>query len=159
MYRMNKERMRCLQWSLLAILLSVIISACAGMDIIPLTSETFPPKKSMGDVKILSEEPDRQYKKLAEITIADSKKKGWKLQHMILQKAAEMGADAVVFADPTSYSEKHTTYSPVYRPWGYYSPYYGWYGGGYIDAVPTTYKTKRTTLTGVAIRYVNGRGG
>ena len=99
MYRMNKERMRCLRWSLLAILLSVIISACAGMEIIPLTSETFPPKSSMGDVKILSEEPDRQYKKLAEITIADSKKKGWKLQHMILQKAAEMGADVVVFAD------------------------------------------------------------
>jgi len=76
---------------------------------------------------------------------------------MIMKKAAEMGADAVIFKDPEVSYEHSVSYAPVYRPHGYYTPHYGWYGGGYSSAMPVSQKTRRHTLTGLAIRYTNDK--
>jgi hypothetical protein len=47
-----------------------------------------------------------------------------KLQQHLLKKAAELGADAVVFSSPITYTEQGVTYQPTYSPWGYYAPYW-----------------------------------
>ena len=45
-----------------------------------------------------------------------------KLQRHLLNKAAELGADAVVFSTPITRTEQRVAYQPVYSPWGYYAP-------------------------------------
>ena len=139
------------------LLLILAVTSCAsGVDTVRFTSETFPPNKSVGSVQVLEKAPDRPYIKLAQITIANSKKSGANLQVQIREEAAKMGADAVIFSDPVMSFSGGTQYAPVYRPWGYYSPYYGaYYGGAYVTARPIPYKVRNNTLSGVAIRYTD----
>lgn len=137
------------------LILAFSASAYGKMDIVQFTSEKFPPNKDVSSVEILDKEPERPYIKLAQLTIGDSKKSGATLQVKIREQAAEMGADAVVFGDPVMSFSGGTQYAPVVRPWGYYSPYYGAYGGAYVTARPVPYKVRRNTLSGVAIRYTD----
>ena len=73
------------------------VSACASVNVVMLSSETFAPQA--GHVEILKREPSRPYVQIALLTVdsfwssLDSKRE------RILEKAAEMGADAVVFGD------------------------------------------------------------
>lgn len=94
-----------------------------------------------------------------------------KLQQYLLKKAAELGADAVVFSSPIIHTEQGVTYQPTYSPWGYYAPYYygpgpyGYWGPwgyhygpwgpgwGYHQYVPVPYSVRVTTFKGIAIRY------
>ncbi len=147
-----------LRHGLLMILLILAGTACAGIDTVQFTSEVFPPKDSARDVVILDEKPSEPHIRIAQLTIADSKKKNFQIQRKIREKAADMGADAVVFGDPKSYYDHSVRYAPVYRPYGYYSSYYGWYGGGYATAVPVKNKVRRNNLTGTAIKYIEGTG-
>jgi hypothetical protein len=136
------------------LLIFAFTSCASGVDTVKFTSETYPPKKSVSNVDILEKTPDRPYIKLAQITIGNSKKSGANLSVKIREEAAKMGADAVVFSDPVISFTGTTQYAPVYRPWGYYSPYYGgYYGGAYMTARPIQHKTRKNTLSGVAIRY------
>ena len=143
------------RYTLLPILLvlTVTSSAYGKMDIVKFTSETYPKNKDVSSVEILEKAPDRPYIKLAQLTMGNSKKSGATLQTKIREQAAKMGAHAVVFGDPVMSFSGGTQYAPVIRPWGYYSPYYGGYGGAYVSARPVPYKVRRNTLTGVAIRY------
>jgi len=85
-------------------------------------------------------------------------------------RAAELGADAVVFSTSITHTEQRVAYQPAYNPWGYYAPYYGpgpygywgpWgyrYGlwgpmWGYQQAVPVPYSVRTTTVKGTAIHY------
>jgi hypothetical protein len=105
-------------------------------------------------VEVLEKAPDRPYIKLAQITMGNSKKSGASLSVKIREEAAKLGAHAVIFSDPVMSFSGGTQYAPVYRPWGYYSPYYGgYYGGAYMTTRPIPYKTRKNTLSGVAIRY------
>jgi hypothetical protein len=140
----------------LALLTLALTSCGAGVETVRFTSEKYPPTKSTGDVTILSEPPPRSYVKLAQITVANSKKSGSVLQVTIREEAAKLGANAVVFGDPVISYTGGTQYAPVYRPWGYYSPYYGGYGGAYVTARPIPYKVRHNSLSGVAIRYTDG---
>jgi len=139
-------------------LLILALNSCgaAGVETVRFTSDTYPPTKSTGDVTILSEPPARSYVKLAQITVANSKKSGSVLQVTIREEAAKLGANAVVFGDPVISYSGGTQYAPVARPWGYYSPYYGGYGGSYVTARPIPYKVRHNSLSGVAIRYTDG---
>ena len=143
------------RYTLFPVLLILAFSPCAygKMDIVKFTSETFPKNKDVSSVEILEKAPDRPFIKLAQLTMGNSKKSGAKLQVKIREEAAKMGANAVVFGDPVISFSGGTQYAPVIRPWGYYSPYYGGYGGAYVSARPVPYKVRRNTLTGVAIRY------
>ena len=135
------------------LLILAVASSAYGMDVVKFTSEEYPRTKDVSSVEILEKAPDRPYIKLAQITIGNSKKSGATLQTKIRERAAKMGAHAVVFGDPVMSFSGGTQYAPVIRPWGYYSPYYGAYGGSYVTARPVPYKVRRNTLSGVAIRY------
>lgn len=145
------------------------IAGCANVQVLRLTSETFPARE-VEDVAILSQFPGDQHQKVAELSETSSSENVSKLQRHLLDKAAELGADAVVFSTPITRTEQRVAYQSVYSPWGYYAPYYGpgpyGYGGpwgyrygpwgpmlGYHQAVPVPYQVRSTTVKGTAIRY------
>lgn len=154
----------------IGLLLGWGLTGCSQVQVFRLTSETFPPR-DVQDVAILSRLPSVQHEKIAELSETSSSDSVSKLQQHLLEKAAELGADAVVFSTPVTRTEQRVAYQPVYSPWGYYAPYYGpgppyGYGGpwgyrygpwgpmmGYHQAVPVPYQVRSTTVTGTAIRY------
>ncbi|HSB44740.1 MAG TPA: hypothetical protein VLD60_07000 [Nitrospira sp.] len=148
----------------------LLLAACASVDTILLTSEKFPPKKSADEVAVLEQKPTRPHVDLAELRIGDSGLSFGSLQHKILDKAASLGADAVVFAKPQTQTTHEVAYQPLYDPWGYNSPYYGspwgyggyggpyggWspWGGGYSGSIAVPYDETMNMLMGTAIRYI-----
>ena len=154
--------------------LCLCFSACASVDTILLTNDTFPPKESAKEVAVLRQTPTRPHRDLAELRISDSRFSFGSLQRKILSRAADLGADAVVFAQPQTHTTRRESYPPLYGAWGYNSPYYGgpWgygmYGGLYGGwgpggglpygsmAVPYEYDETVRILMGTAIRYTDG---
>ncbi|HMU54986.1 MAG TPA: hypothetical protein PKA61_08260 [Nitrospira sp.] len=146
------------------------VAGCSHVQVLRLTSETFP-SRPVEDVAIFSEHPDVPYQKLAELSETSSSNDLETLQQHLLKKAAQLGADAVVFGTPIVRTEQRVAYQPAYNPWGYYAPgYYGpgpygywgpwgyhyapWgLGWGYHRTVPVPYVVRTTTLKGTAIRY------
>jgi hypothetical protein len=79
----------------LALILLAVVSGCAGVNVLMLSSETFTPQA--GVVEVLERAPARPYVQIAVLTV-DS----WWLsvdtrRETIVEKAATLGADAVVF--------------------------------------------------------------
>jgi hypothetical protein len=161
------------------ILLCLGFSACTSVDTIMLTSESFPPKGTTDEVAVLQAMPTRPHQELAELRVGDSWFSFGSLQRKILDKAAALGADAVVFAKPQTQVQHQVAYEPLYDQWGYDSPYYGpgwgysgggyggwgygspyglWspWGGGYSGVVAVPYDEVIRMLMGTAIRYTNG---
>ncbi|BFU89764.1 MAG: hypothetical protein NTAFB01_09510 [Nitrospira sp.] len=162
--------------------LCLCFSACASVDTILLTNDTFPPKESAEEVAVLRQTPTRPHRDLAELRINDSQLSFGSLQHKILSRAAALGADAVVFEKPQTQTIRRQSYQPLYGsygPWGYNSPYYGgpWGYGGYgmygglyggwgpwggvpfgSMAVPYEYDETVRILIGRAIRYIDASG-
>lgn len=154
---------------LTALLLGWACTGCSSVTVVRLTSEIFPPR-AVGEVEILSQEPTTEHLRMAELS-ETSTSDADKLQRHILKKAAQLGADAVVFSVPTTHTEQGVAYQPLYSPWGYYAPYYygpgpyGYWGPwgysygpwgpqwGYQQYVPVPYSIRVTTLKGIAIRY------
>lgn len=151
--------------------LSLLVSACASVDTILLTSERFPPKQSADEVAVLDQKPTRLYLEITELRIGDSWLSFGSLQHRILRQAATLGADAVVFAKPQTETTHQVVYEPLYDPWSY-GPYYGgpggyggWYGGPwggwgpwggmYSGSVAVPYDETIRMLEGIAIRYTD----
>jgi hypothetical protein len=154
------------------LLLSSVGIGCSSVSVLRLTSETFPPR-SVEEVAILSHEPTTEHIRIAELSETSSSRVG-ALQRHILKKAAQLGADAVVFSAPHTRLEQRVDYQPVYNPWAFYAPYYspyyygpgpygyspfGYaYGGwgpswGFQQYAAVPYTAHVTTLKGVAIRY------
>jgi len=155
---------------LTSLLLSWTCIGCSNVQVIRLTSETFP-SRPVSDVAVLSHEPSTAHSQIAELSETSSSDDIEKLQQHLLKKAAELGADAVVFSTPITHTEQRVAYQPTYSPWGYYAPYYygpgpyGYWGPwgyrygswgpgwGYRQYVPVPYLVRVTTLKGMAIRY------
>lgn len=149
------------------LLLSYAFIGCSNVNVLRLTSETFPPR-SVDEVAILSREPAAEHIRIAELSETASSSVDT-LQRHLLKKAAELGADAVVFSPSHSRTEQRWDYQPYYSPWGFYAPYYygpyayarPWgypYGAwgpswGYRQYAAVPYSVRVTTLKGVAIRY------
>lgn len=152
------------------LLLILTHASCSNLQVIRLTSETFP-SRPVRDVAILSEEPSSAHVKIAELSESSSSDVQ-ALQRHLLTKAAEIGADAVVFSTPITRTEQRIDYQSAYRPWGYYTPYYygpgpyGYWGPwgyrygpwgpgwGYPHYSPVSYLVRVTTLKGIAIKYL-----
>ena len=83
-----------------ATLLSVSLSGCARVGVLMLTGETFAPKASIGDVEALEREPTRPHVQIAELSVDSYWLSVVSKRQKILEKAATLGADAVVFTDP-----------------------------------------------------------
>ncbi|MGH7183204.1 MAG: hypothetical protein ACREJN_14675 [Nitrospiraceae bacterium] len=142
------------------------------MDTILLTSDTFPPKESADEVTVLEHMPARPHEEIAELRIGDSWLSFGSLQRKILNQAATLGADAVVFAKPQTVTLHEVAYQSQYSPWGYNNPYYGtpwgyggyggyggpfgsWgmWGGGYGGGMAVPYDETMRMLKGTAIHY------
>jgi hypothetical protein len=155
------------------LLVACLCAGCSSVNVLRLTSETFSPR-SVEEVAILSEAPPNEHTRIAELSETSSSRVDT-LQRHILKKAAQLGADAVIFSVPHTRSEQRVDYQPVYSPWGYYAPYYygpGPFGysrpwgysysafepfGGYRQYAAIPYSVRVTTLKGVAIRYSGSR--
>ena len=151
------------------LILSWASIGCSNVNVVRLTSEIFPPR-SVDEVEILSQEPTTEHLRIADLS-ETSTSDVVKLQRHILKKAAELGAQAVIFSTPTTRTEDRVAYQPVYSPWGYYAPYYygpgpyGYWGPwgygygpwgsgwGYRNYIPVRYSVRVNTLKGIAIRY------
>ncbi len=134
-------------------------ASCARVDVVLFTSDVFPPKNSAADVKIIEEKPTQPTLRIAQLTVADTGKKGYKLQGMIRKKAATLGADAIMFGDPEHYYDTSVSYATAYRPYGgYYGGGYGWYGGSYAVGMPVTSKKRKNSLSGLALKFTNEPG-
>lgn len=156
--------------------LCLFVSACTSVDTILLTSDTFPPKGSADEVAVLAQTPTRPHRQLAELRIGDSGSSFASLQRKILNRAAALGADAVVFAAPQTQTQHQVAYEQLYEPWDSNSPYYGlpwgygsyggpgiagpyelWplWGGGYPNSIGVPYDEVTRMLMGTAIRYTD----
>ena len=164
--------MDCVKRPTLFLLLSltgiwIIMAGCTSVDTIRLTSQTFPPKKSIQEVEVIAREPKCAHIALAQLSVEDEAVSFGKEETAILKKAADLGADAVVLHRGT----KRTVATPAYGGYAYGYGYPGWgygsYGmsgyaiGGYGYspygmAMPMMYDTTVRSLTGIAIRYKDG---
>ena len=79
------------------LLLGVILPGCASVDVLMLSSETFTPQNSQ--VEILERAPTRPYVKIAVLAVDSWWLSEEEKREKILEKAATLGADAVVFGD------------------------------------------------------------
>lgn len=162
-------------WTLSILAFCLVVSGCTSVDTILLTSDTFAPKGSGDEVAVLEEPPARLHQDIAELRIGSSWIGFGHMQRKILNQAATLGADAVVFAKPKTVTLHEAGYQPRYGPWGYHSPYYGtpwgyggyggsfgsWspWGGGYSSGMVMTYDETTRMLMGTAIRYTEAAGG
>jgi len=80
-----------------ALLLAVILPGCASVDVLQLSSETFTPQTS--HVEILERAPTRPYVQIAVLTVNSWWFSENSRREKIVEKAATLGADAVVFGD------------------------------------------------------------
>lgn len=159
------------------LVLCLLFTGCTSVDTIMLTSDTFPPKRSADEVAVLEHKPARPHQEIAELRIGDSWLSFGSLQRKILNRAATLGADAVVFAKPQTVTQHEVAYQALYDPWGYNSPYYGtpwgyggyggyggplgsWgpWGGGYSGSVAVPYDEVTRMLMGTAIHYTDATG-
>ena len=106
----------------LGLLVACLSVGCSSVNVLRLTSERFSPR-SVEEVAILSDAPPHEHTRIAELPETSSSRVDI-LQRHILKKAAQLGADAVIFSGPHTRSEQRVDYQPVYSPWGYYAPYY-----------------------------------
>jgi hypothetical protein len=70
------------------------------VDTVLLTGEAFPPKDSVSDVEVLEQEPTRPHIQFAELSVSCLWLSAERGRQKILEKAATLGADAVVFSEP-----------------------------------------------------------
>ena len=120
------------------LLVTCLSMGCSSVSVLRLTSDTFP-RRSVEEVAILSEAPPTEHIRIAELSETSSSRVDTLHRH-ILKKAAQLGADAVIFSVPHTRSEQRVDYQPMYSPWGYYAPYYygpGPYGYSRPWATPT----------------------
>jgi hypothetical protein len=149
-----------------------IMGGCTSVDVIQFTSQTFPSKKSVLEVDVMAEEPKCPHLALAQLSVQDSAVSYEDEEGAILKKAADLGADAVVLHRGTKRTVRTAPYAGYgasygYPGWGYGSYGMGGYGMmgygygmggfGYGMGYPMMYDTTVRSLTGVAIRYKDGR--
>ncbi len=160
-------------WAALAFLLT----ACASVDVVRLSNDRFPAKASAEQVELLQGPPACPYEELAQLMMDDASSDFSQMQRMILDRAAELGADAVIFGKPEQRVQHEVAYQSVYAggmysPWATggwaYGPYPVGYGGmgmgmgmggmGYMGDMAVPYDVTVKAMKGLAIRYAN-RGG
>ena len=145
----------------------LLMVSCTSVDTFVLTNQTFPPKSSIQEVEIVDREPPCAHIAIAQLSVDDRESTDFRSEQLqILKKAADLGADAVVFSKPEKHIEHHVTYrSPgIGGPWGMgYYGYPGWgygtvYGMGYGAGMAIPYDYTVKSLKGIAIRFTEDRG-
>ena len=83
----------------IGLLLCGVAAGCANVQVLRLTSETFPPRE-VQDVAILSQFPSVQHQKIAELSETSSSENVSKLQRHLLDKADELKNQAIAHVFP-----------------------------------------------------------
>jgi len=83
-----------------AILVAFSLPGCANVDVLMLSSETISPRTSVSEVEVLEQEPTRPHTQIAELSVDSLWLSIASKRQKILEKAATLGADAVVFSEP-----------------------------------------------------------
>ena len=78
-----------------ALILTIILPGCASVDVHMLSSQTFTPQTST--VEVLERAPTRPYVQIAFLTVNSGLMSEDSRREKIVEKASELGADAVVF--------------------------------------------------------------
>ena len=145
----------------------LLMTNCTSVDTFLLTNKTYPPKQSIQDVEIVDQEPPCAHIAIAQLSVDDSASTSYRTeQSQILKKAADLGADAVVFSKPEKHIKHTVTYNRpmVGSPWGmglYGYPGWGYgmgYGMGYGAGMAIPYDYSVKSLKGIAIRYTDASG-
>ncbi|GMV51047.1 hypothetical protein FBQ96_04085 [Nitrospirales bacterium NOB] len=84
---------------LLSLALLMSSSACVSVQVDPLTSASFEPRRGGEDVKTLAREPNHGYVQIARIVATSEYASEDTLRDRILSQAKELGADAVVLGE------------------------------------------------------------
>jgi len=142
-------------------LLYVLATACSSVDVVPLTEHSFPSKASIRDIEVLEHEPACPHILLADLAAQGKADDFQHLQTSLLDKAASLGADAVIFAKAQPHTRHHTDYQSYpawsFGGWMYGSyPYgYGYYGGWPVSAgdVAVSHEVTELSVRGTAIRF------
>lgn len=145
------------------LILGSLVLSCTSVDVVRLTNQTFPPKASTSEVEVLDRKPPCPMVRLALLEIDESSSSFHRMQHEILEQAAKLGADAVVFDRPQKHVEHQVAYEPmsVYSPWGvtaYGYPGWGYGGFGMGGGFATSYDYTVRSLKGLALRYIPASG-
>jgi hypothetical protein len=166
---MRPERMNragSLWVGLLSAWLGAMMTACAGVDVVPLTEQSFPSKGSGHEVEVLEHEPSCPHILLADLAIEGEANEFQHLKTRILEQAASLGADAVVFTKSQQQIHHQVAYQ-TYPAWNFggwmYGSYpygYGYYGGWPISGgdVAVSHEVTKQSLAGTAIRYASAQG-
>src|SRR5215813_15126443 len=80
------------------LLLAVNVAGCASVDVLTLSDQTFPPRTNHIDA--LEDYPHRPFIQIAELSTDSVWLSFASKRQKILEKAATLGADAVVFQAP-----------------------------------------------------------
>ena len=105
------------------------ISGCVSVDVVKLSNHTYPPKASTQEVEVLDRKPPCAHAAIAQLSVDDSEYDDFESeQKKILKKAAELGADAVIFSKPEKHKQHGVMYSGMGGPWG--MGMYGYPGWG-----------------------------
>lgn len=123
------------------VVLSVGVAACATVETVRFTGEHYPAKSSADEVQALPDPPSRPYQAMAELRLSEADSTH-ALRQKILERAARLGADAVIFSKPEAHKERRLLYEPV--------------AGQLNAAIP--YDITVTSLRGIAIKYLDSSG-
>jgi hypothetical protein len=115
----------------------LVVAACASVETVRFAGEHYP-AKSPGNVQALSDTPSRPYRAIAELRVSEPESTH-SLRKKILEKAARLGADAVIFGKPETHKERRLLYEPV--------------AGQVTAEIP--YDITVTSLHGIAIKYLD----
>jgi hypothetical protein len=135
------------------------------IDTIRLTMENFPPQEP-SQVSVLTRLPSRGYEEIADLAARGDSADFEDFREKIVERAAELGADAVVLSNLAEYTKQGIAYTPAYSPWGYQNPYgpdpwgyndvgYGGLGYGGYGYVDQPYEVRIHSLKGTAIRHTS----
>ena len=153
----------------LVLLLSMSLVGCVSIQVVPLTAQTYPAGRGAGPVEWLEKKPVRPHIELAHIIATSGTASETMLRRRILERAENVGADAVVekksdvleSMGPTPQYQSTlgpagTSFNPLAGAWGWWNPFYldPWsFVQGSSDQ-PTWIEY----LSGVAIRYIEHEG-
>lgn len=137
----------------LALGLGLCLAGCTTVDVVRLTNQQFPAKRSVREVEVLQATPKCPHLDLAELSVDESSAGFSTMQEKMLEKGAELGADAVVFGPARKEIRHESTHVPTMkrRPG---PPIMAGQSGR--RAVPDDVPVK--SLAGLAIRYRTGTG-
>lgn len=154
---------------LLVIILSLLVTGCAGIRVEHFTEETYAPRRAANQIEWLDQEPAQPHIELARILVRSSNLSDESLRDALVNRAHALGADALIRDVPMTIAT--AAGSPYFEP-GLFGPSgaafglygYGWYtpytSNPYLLTQGATDQPRiEHAVSAIAIRYQQESGG